>query len=332
MRHLLTCAFVALVAAAQAALPTSGLSNTEYPVVIHLSVEDAAKTKVGKIFLAEAEKKESEPEGRKTVEKLGIRTRDLRDITVLIKPGQNGEAIVVGMARGTFDKARIESFATLAGVTSKTFSGLKGWDANQLTAATSGAKAPESAAAGDSAYLIVVDNTTLLFASDEAALADAAATLKANKPWNNPGLTAALSSVTHGWIGLSADVLAVESEEAKENPEAKPSGAKTATLALGENATDLQVRVAATFVSEAKATEGISQLKGLLGFAQIGLMPSADDTPEQAKQKGDTLALVQRLKVEQKGANGSISLDYPSDKAGEFVAKQIAEAVSTAGR
>jgi hypothetical protein len=328
MRHLLTCALLALGAAAQAALPTSGLPNSEHPLVIHVSLEAADKTKVGKVMLDEIDRQsKADPNAKRQFDLMGIADiRDIRDVTLLMTPGDGAESRVVGLLRGKFDKARIEAFAAEKKVASRTVAGLRAWSANGLDAALG--VLGNQPAPGDQYYLLVADDTTLVVA-DEASLLGAAEALKANKPWKQADLAGSLAAVSGGWMAARVDVLAAEAAEAAKadpsQPAEQPSGAKTFTLAAGENASDIQLRGDMTFVSAQKATEAVTQAKGLLGFAQLGLMPSPEDTPEDAAKKADLLAVVQRLKLEQAGDRASLDIAFPAAKAAELVRKQIAE-------
>lgn len=330
MKYLLTCALLALVALAQAALPTSGLPASNPPFVAHISFENAAKTSLGKIVLDEATKAQSQEKPAKLVERLGIRITDIRDLTLLGNPTDNA-ASVVALIRGRFSKTKIEGFAASKNVSFKTVAGFKAWDANRLAAAVSDEPAEPATAEQPAIFIIVADDSTLLAATEDQ-LAIAAAALKANQPWKNPALSASLASVTQGWLAINAEVEVMEAREAAADPQSasQPSGAKTVTIALGENASDVQARIAAQFVSEKKATEQITQLKGLIGFAQLGLMPSAEDSPEDKQKKTDLLALVQRVKIEQAGDKGTFSVDYPAAKLSGLGREQIASAAQEA--
>ena len=331
MKHLLTCALIALVAAARAALPTSGLPSGEAPVVIHFALDAAAKTAVGKVALEEADKAlAKDAGGAKLSERLGIRVANLRDLTVIANPQPDGNGNrVVALVRGNFDKAKIEAFAASKGVPYKTVSGFKAWEADRLFKAVADDASPDNSISSDEGYLIVADDTTLLAADDSMLLA-AAEALKANKAWSHPGLAAGLAGVTNGWFGISADVAAMEAREVAANPAARASGAKSVNIAFGEKGADAQLRVLAQFVSEQKATEQITQLKGLLGFGQISLMPADQDSPEDARKKADLLGLVQRIKIEQDGDKGTFSVDYPAAKVVENVREMIADAAKDA--
>ncbi len=330
MKNLITSALIAFVAFAQAALPTSGLPNSNAPFVAHISFENAAKTSLGKIVLDEATKAQTQEKPAKLIERLGIRITDIRDLTLLGNPTDNA-ASVVALIRGRFSKSKIEGFAASKNVPFKTVAGFKAWDANRLGAAVADEAAAPSTPGEAAIFIIVADDSTLLAATEDQ-LTIAAEALKANKPWNHAALSAGLGSVTQGWLAVNVDIQTMEAREAAANPQAasQPSGAKTAVIALGENASDVQLRVAAQFVSEQKATEQITQLKGLIGFAQLGLMPAAEDSPDDKQKKSDLLSLVQRLKIEQAGDKGTFSVDYPAAKLSGILREQIAEAAQEA--
>jgi len=334
MRHLLTCALLALVAAAQAALPTSGLPNSDHPLVVHVSLEAADKTKVGKVMMDEIDRQsKADADAKRGFELMGISgIRDIRDITLLMDPSDESKPRVVGLLRGKFDKSRIESFATEKKVASRTVAGLRAWSASGLDAAL-GALGKPVVAQEQEFFMIVADDTTIVVA-DEASLLGAAEALKANKPWRQAELAGSMAAISGGWMAARVDVLAMEAAQAGKagNGQATepPSGAKTFTLSAGENASDIQLRGDMTFVSAQKATEAVTQAKGLLGFAQLGLMPSQEDTPEDAAKKADLLAVVQRLKIDQAGDRASLDVVFPAAKAAALLRKEFAD--STAGR
>jgi hypothetical protein len=323
MRTHLSCALIALAAAAQAALPTSGLSSGDYPLAAHVSAEAFAATKLGKALeLAHAGDKENTDLTRKVKDRLGLDlNKDLRDITLQAKL-KEGSPSLSGLIRGKFDKSKIEGFATSRKVAHKTIAGLKAWDLSQLLAQVSD-ETPDPKETAD-AHVIILDNSTLILAS-EAELAGAVAAAKANLPWKHAGLSEAVAKASKAWLVVAADVQAIEKLNADDDPDATPSGAKTGNIGLGEDARNVQVRANADFVSEAKAKESLAQLQGLLGFAQLGLMPNQEDSAEDAKNKRDLLLLVQGLKVEGSGNKLSVSLDYPVEKAIEALLKAIAE-------
>ncbi len=332
MRHLLTGAVLALAAAAQAALPTSGLPEGNHPVVVHVSLEAADKTKVGRVMVDEFNRQfKADKEANRSAELLGITDiRDVRDVTLLIDPADNQNPRIVGLIRGKFNKSRIEAFGTEKKVPSRTVAGLKAWSASGLDSAFGALGAPTSTPDREF-FLIAADDATLLIA-DEASLLGAAEALKANKPWKHATLPAAMAAISGGWMAAHVDVLAMEAAQAAgadPSQPSQPSGAKTLAIAAGENTADIQFRGDLTFVSAAKATEAVTQAKGLIGFAQLGLMPAAEDTPEDAAKKADLLALVQRLKIEQAGDRATFEITYPAAKAAELLKKEIADNTST---
>ena len=333
MRTQLTCALLALAAAAQAALPSSGLPSGDFPIAAHVSAETFNATKLGRAFnLANETDAENAATNRKVRERLGIDlSKDVRDLTLQARPsaGDQVAAHYCGLLRGRFDKAKIESFAASRQVPSRPVAGLKAWEGDRLVKAVLDDTEPDNSKDSGEFYVVILDGSTLLFA-DEPLLAEAVAAAKANLPWKHAGLSQAAAAASNSWLVLAADVLAIEKLGAADKPDSKPSGAKTANLSVGESATDMQVRVNVAFVSEAKAKEALTQLQGLLGFAQLGLMPNPEDSPEDAKRKQDTLQLVQSLKVSGEGTGLRASLDYPVDKAVVALLNAVAEAKASA--
>jgi hypothetical protein len=319
----LSCALLVLAAAAQAALPTTGLPSGNHPAAAHVSIEAFNASKLGKaIDTATAGASENDAVARKLRDRLGIDTaKDLRDLTV-VADLKDGQPAFSGLVRGRFDKARIEGFATSRKVPHKTVAGLKAWDVARLAQEVldEAAGEPEEAPA----YAVIVDGSTLLVAS-ESSLPAAIAAAKANAPWKHAGLSEAVASASNAWLVAAADVQALEKLNASDD-DSQPSGAKSAMLAVGEGSKDVQVRLGADFVSEAKAKEALAQLQGLLAFGQLGLMPNDEDSAEDAKNKADLLVLIRGLKVAGKGDKVSVSLDYPVEKAIEAALKAVADA------
>lgn len=321
----LSYALLALAAAAQAALPTSGLPSGDYPIAAHLSAETLNATKLGQALnLASSSEPENAETLRKVKERLGLDlNKDLRDLTFQ-GTMKDGESNWSGILRGRFDKAKIESFAASRQIPSKTVSGLKAWEGDRLLKALTDDTEPDNSKDEGEFYVVILDGSTLLLA-DEPMLAPAVAAAKSNLPWKHAGLAEAVASASNAWLVVAADVEAIEKLNASGAPDSQPTGAKTGNLALGENAADIQVRINADFVGEKKAKEALAQLQGFLGLAQLGLVPSDEDTPEDARNKRDLQLLVQGLKVTGSGTKVAVSLDYPVNKAVETLLKTIAE-------
>jgi hypothetical protein len=326
----LTCALVALAAAAQAALPTSGLPSGDHAIAAHISAETFYASKIGKALELAADKDaKEEPNIRKLRESLGIDLeKDIRDATIVGKI-TSGNPDISGLIRGRFNKDKIEGFASSRKVPHKTVAGLKAWKADSLIEAVLGESAEAAEEDGPVLYVVIVDGSTLVLASD-TMLASAVAAAKDNKPWKHAGLTEAAATTSNAWVMVAADVQAIEKLSAADDPDAKPSGAKTASLGLGEDAKNLLVRLNATFVDAAKAKDAIAQFQGLVGFAQLGLMANPDDSPEDAANKVIGRQLLQSLKSSVDGTKASISIDYPIEKAVIAMLKALAEANSQA--
>lgn len=327
MRSHLSCALLALVAVAQAALPTSGLPAGDFPFAAHISAEAFNGTKLGQALnLASAANPENAETTRQVKERLGLDlNKDLRDLTFQFRMSPGGSPDIAGVVRGTFNKAKIESFAEASKVPHKVVAGLKAWEGDRLLKAVADDKEPDNSKSDEEFYVVIVDGTTLLVA-DETLLAESVAAAKANRPWRHDGLAEAVASASNAWLVAAADVQAIEKLNPSDDPESQPSGAKTGNLATGENAKDIQVRLNADFVSEAKAKDALAQLQGLIGFAQLGLMPNEEDTPADAQNKRDLLGVVQGLKVTNNGTKLALSLDYPVEKALQALLKALAEA------
>lgn len=334
MKHILTTALLVLAAGASAGLPTSGLPSGKTDIAFHLSNETVDQTQIGKALTSTFQ---ADIDANKVVvaikKELGFELdEDFRDVTAIGNAGD--EKSFVALIRGKFNKARIESFATANKVPSRTVRGLKAWDARALGDAIAKAAGTEAAKANTklTTEIVIVDGNTVVIA--EASNIDrAVAAATAGTPWKHEGLTRAAGSVQNGWLLVSADVAAIENAEAAKRqvpadatPEAKAalakrSGAKAVLVGLGENTTDVTLRIHADFVDEAAAKKKVAEAKGMLGFGAMMMMPSEKDTDEAAANKATLADLIRRINITQSGDAADANLDYPVQK----LAQQLVE-------
>ena len=257
---------------------------------------------------------------------------DFRDLTVTATAGD--EKSFVALVRGKFNKARIEAFATTQKVPNRTVKNLKAWDARAFSDAIAKVAGTETAKGNPNmtVELVIVDGSTIVVA-EASNIERAVIAATSGSAWKHAGLSAAASAVQNGWLLISANVAAIENAEAakrKPDPAASPeakaalakrSGLKTVTVALGENATDVTLRVHADFVDEAAAKKNISQAKGMLGFGSMLTMPAEGDSAEVAANKASGADLIRRISITQTGATGDASLDYPIQKLAQAIVR-----------
>jgi hypothetical protein len=334
MNPILLTALIAFSAVASAGLPTSGLPSGSTDIAVHVSNETLDKTQIGKALTGAFT---GEIDANKVVialkNELGFELdEDFRDLTVVAKAGD--EKSFVALVRGKFNKARIEAFAATNKVPNHNVKGLKAWDARALGDAIAKAAGTESSKENPNmtVELVIVDGNTVVVA-EASNIERAVAAATSNTPWKHAGLSTADASVKNGWLLVSANVAAIEEAEAAKRksvatdpPEAKTalakrSGVKAVILALGENATDVTLRVHADFVDEAAAKKNISQAKGMLGFGSMLTMPADGDSAEAAANKATGSDLIRRITITQNGAAGDATLDYPIQKLAQSIVR-----------
>jgi len=334
MKPILLTALLAFSAIASAGLPTSGLPSGNTDIAVHVSNETIDQTQIGKAltnaFLGEIEANNVVVALKN---ELGfVLDEDFRDLTVIAKAGD--EKSFIALIRGKFNKARIEAFATTNKVPNRTVKGLKAWDARALGDAIAKAAGTEASKenADVSVELVIVDGNTVV-AAEASNIERAVTAATSNKAWKHAGLSTAEASVKNGWLLISANVAAIEEAEAAkrksvatDTPEAKTalakrSGVKAVILALGENATDVTLRINAEFVDEAAAKKNISQAKGMLGFGSMLTMAADGDSAEVAANKATGADVIRRINITQNGAVGNATLDYPIQKLAQTIVR-----------
>lgn len=334
MKPILLTALLAFSAIASAGLPTSGLPSGNTDIAVHVSNETIDQTQIGKAltnaFLGEIEANNVVIALKN---ELGfVLDEDFRDLTVIAKAGD--EKSFIALIRGKFNKARIEAFAATNKVPNRTVKGLKAWDARALGEAIAKAAGTEASKenADVSVELVIVDGNTVV-AAEASNIERAVTAATSSKAWKHAGLSTAEASVKNGWLLISANVAAIEeAEAAKRKPDAttstegkaslaKRSGVKAVILALGENATDVTLRINAEFVDEAAAKKNISQAKGMLGFGSMLTMAADGDSAEVAANKATGADVIRRINITQNGAVGNATLDYPIQKLAQTIVR-----------
>jgi hypothetical protein len=327
MRLLLATLFLSLsIGSAQAALNTESLPAGSVAIV---GVDIAAfrASKIGQALEKSGGMKAKELEAsRKLSEQLGIDPKnDLHDLVVAIYPGADGKvaeknASGVVLIRGKFLPARINSFGKSNNIPSKTVGQHQAWEASAFIEKLSGEKPKNNT---KDAYVVAHSESLVVIASAEfLERALAAADRKENSAQLPAAVAAKFAAAQNGWFYLYADATKME----------KPKGdvgAEDLSLVLGENATDLQLAIAAGFVSAEKAATTRKQITGLQAIAVIGLSDDDDKSPEEKENMALLAELVQKIRIDGEGKQVTLDLDYPADKAVKAIVKIVEQAEKT---
>lgn len=329
MRFLLVALFLSLsFGSAQAALNTDSLPAGAVGLVA-FDIAAFRASKVGQAVekLAGLKTKDLEA-SRKLSEQLGIDSKkDLQDLVVAIYPGPDGKvaeknASGVVLIRGQFQPATIDAFGSKNGIAAKTVGKHKAWEASTFIEKLSGEKPKDNA---KDAYVVAHSASLVIIASEEYLERALAAADRHEQSAQLPAAVASkFAAAQQGWCYLYAD--ASKMQNAKEDV-----GAEDISLVIGENATDLQLAIAAGFVTAEKAATMRKQIKGLQAFAMIGL---SNDDGKNAEEKANLALLselVQKIRIGGEGKRATLDLDYPADKAVQAISKVIEKAQKAPG-
>ena len=323
MRLLLAPLFLALsLGSAQAALNTDSLPAGSVAVV-GLDIQTFRATKFGQGLEKLADMKAKNLEAsRKLREQLGVDSEnDLHELVVAIYPGPDGKvaeksASGVVLVRGKFVPARINAFGQSNNLPSKTIGKHLAWEASAFIEKLSGEKPKDNV---KDAYVVAHSENLLIIAGAEFLDRALAAADRGEKSAQLPAaVSAKFAAARNGWLYLYADATKME----------KPKGdvgAEALSLVLGENATDLQLATAASFVSAEKAATMRKQITGLQAFALIGLSNDDGKSPEEKENMAMFAELVQKIRIGGEGKQVTLDLDYPADKAMRAITKAIQE-------
>jgi hypothetical protein len=321
MRLLLAPLFLALsLGSAQAALNTDSLPAGSVALVgLDIQVFRATKFGQGIEKLADMKAKNLEA-SRKLREQLGVDSeKDLHELVVAIYPGPDGKvaeksASGVVLVRGKFVPARINAFGQSNNLPSKTIGKHLAWEASAFIEKLSGEKPKDNA---KDAYVVAHSENLLIIAGAEFLDRALAAADRGEKSAQLPAaVSAKFAAVQNGWLYLYADATKMEK---------RGDGAEDLSLVLGENATDLQLATAASFVSAEKAATMRKQITGLQAFALIGLSNDDGKSPEEKENMAMLAELVQKIRIGGEGKQVTLDLDYSADKAMKAIAKAIHE-------
>ncbi len=313
---------------AQAALNTESLPSGAAGI-LGLDIAAFRSSKVGQAVekLAGLKTKDLEA-SRKLSEQLGIDSKkDLQDLVVAIYPGPDGKvaeknASAIVLIRGKFVPATIDAFGAKNGIVSKTVGKHKAWEASTFIEKVTGEKPKDNA---KDAYIVAHSENLVIIASAEFLERALDAADRHEKSTQLPAAVASkFAAAPQGWFTLYAD--ASKMQNAKENV-----GAEDISLVLGENATDLQLAIAASFVTAEKASTMRKQIKGLQAFAMIGLSADDDKSPEEKESLALLSELVQKVRIGGDGKLATLDLNFPADKAVKAISRLIEKAQKTPG-
>ena len=305
---------------AQAALNTDSLPAGSVAIV---GVDLAAfrATKVGQALekLADLKAKNLEA-SRKLREQLGVDSEnDLHDLVVAIYPGPDGKvdeksAAGVVLIRGKFLPARINAFGQSNNLPSKTIGQHQAWQASAFIEKLSGEKDTGNA---KDAYVVAHSESLVVIASAAFLERALAAADRGEKSAQFPAAVAAkFAAAQQGWFTLYADGTKMEKSKGD-------VGVEALSLVLGENTTDLQLAIAAGFVSAEKASTARKQITGLQALGVIGLADDDGKSPEEKENMALLAELVQKIRIGGEGKQVTLDLDFPADKAVKAITKAV---------
>lgn len=325
MRPLLALLLLLSFGSAQAAVNTDSLPAGA-AAVVGFDLTAFRASKVGQAIESLASLKAKDLEvSRKFSEQLGIDTKqDLQAIVVAIYPGPDGKvaeksASGLVLIRGRFLPTRINAFGQSNNLPSKSVGKHQAWEAAAFMEKLSGEKPKASA---QDAYVVAHSESLLLVASAEFLERAVAAADRGEKSTPFPAaVSAKFAAAPDAWLHLYAD--ATKMKNTKEDV-----GAEDLSLVLGERAADLELAIAAGFVSAEKAAKARQQLTGLLAFAAIGLSNDEDKSPAEKENLAMLAELVQKIRIGGEGKQATLDVAYPADR----IAKAITQVVEKAQR
>jgi hypothetical protein len=321
MRFLLAGLILSLsVGPAQAALNTESLPAGAAGVV-SMDITTFRASKVGQAIEKLASMKAKDLEAsRKLSDKLGIDSKkDLQDLVVAIYPGPDGKvaeknASAVVLIRGKFLPATIDAFGANNGITAKAVGKHKAWEAGAFIEKLTGEKPKDGA---KDAYVVAHSESLMIVASKEfLERALAAADRREQSALLPAAVASKFAAARQSWFYLYVDASKMQAAKAE-------VGAEGISLVLGENATDLQLAVAASFATDEKASAMRKQIKGLQAFAMFGLMNDDGKSPDEKANLALLSELVQKVRIGGDGKQATLDLDFPADKAVQAISNVI---------
>ena len=129
-------------------------------------------------------------------------------------------------------------------------------------------------------------------------------------------VAAKFAAAQQGWFTLYADATKMDKTQGS-------AGVEALSLVLGENTTDLQLAIAAGFVSAEKASTARKQITGLQALGVIGLADDDGKSPEEKENMALLAELVQKIRIGGEGKQVTLDLDFPADKAVKAITKAV---------
>jgi hypothetical protein len=314
MKPLLLLAALTLGLPSAHAVDTKGVPAAEIGGFFHLGIRSLDDSKFGQTLdKAFGDDVRANPTFRAFKEKLGFDLeKDLNDVVVGFYPGVDPKSPqFAGVLRGRFDVAKIEAYAKSAKVDAIALGAFTGWDVDQLGSSLDGKE--RTATKADPTLVVFVSADTALVGNRAklgAALDAYAGKAASFRP------TTDLSVPGGPFLRIEVDV------EALKMP-GDPNGLRRGVLTLGETGPNLVATFDGQTISEGKANQVASQLKGVAGLLSIGLMDEANKTPDQIASQRVMLELIQSLKSEAKGDHVLFMVSYDAEKAALGMVKAI---------
>ncbi len=311
---------------ALAALNTDSLPAGPVAVV-GLDLTALRSTKVGQALekLASTKGKDLEA-SRRLDEQLGIDSKkDLHGLVLGIYPGPDGKvaektASGVVLIRGRFQPARINAFGQTHNIPSQAVGKHLAWEASPFIEKLTGEK-PED----KKAYVVAHSEDLLIIAGAEFLERAVASADRNEKSAHFPAPVAAkFAAASNGWLYLYADATNVKNKD-------EEAGVEELSLVLGENAVDLQLAIAAVFVSAEKAAQTSQKLKGLQVLAAMGLSSEADKSPDEKEDMTMLAEMTQKVRIGGEGKLVTLDLDYPAEKLAKAISNVTEKAQRTKG-
>jgi hypothetical protein len=311
---------------AQAALNTESLPAGPVAVV-GLDLTALRATKVGQALekLASTKGKDLEA-SRRLDEQLGIDSKkDLHGLVLGIYPGPDGKvaenkASGIILIRGKFQPARINAFGQTNNIPSQAVGKHLAWEASPFIEKLTGEK-PED----KKAYVVAHSEDLLIIAGAEFLERAVASADRNEKSAHFPAPVAAkFAAASNGWLYLYADATKVKNKD-------EEAGVQELSLVLGENAVDLQLAIAAVFVSAEKAAQTSQKLKGLQVLAAMGLSSEADKSPDEKEDMAMLAEMTQKVRIGGEGKLVTLDLDYPAEKLAKAISNVTEKAQRTKG-
>lgn len=314
---------------ALALVPARGALNTDglpagAAVIVGFDLAAFTTTQLGQaVMKAGSIHSGNSVDAKAAKEKLGIDTqKDIRAVVLGVYPGADGKvsdknAQAVILIRGKFDPAKINAAAKDARVPSTPAGKYQAWEASAFFNAIFG---PRPKGDNSEAYLVVYSADLIAIASKDFLDRALTALEKNTKAELLPSeVRAKFDAAAKGWIFLYADATRAKLKD-------DSSGINELTVVLGESATDLQLSIAANFITTEKATSIRKQAKGLQAFAMIGLMNDDGKTPAEKEDLQTLSELIQKIRVGGEANRSTLDLDFSAEKSAKAIVHAIEKA------